>query len=122
MLCFKPLSPLSMVNYCFCCCGHHGFIVHHWGKCDQHQNTRNTDICRIKSSSTTYFVYYSPVCLYDGTAYLLTHNYKVPHFDALKIYSCGKHCEKRRNCLLKAISPFPTMFSTWHLFLILNVL
>ena len=21
------------------------------------------------------------------------------HFDALKIYSCGKHCEKRRNCL-----------------------
>ena len=23
-----------------------------------------------------------------------------------------KHCEKRRNCLLQAISPFLTMFST----------
>ena len=33
------------------------------------------------------------------------------HFDALKIYSIGKHCEKRRNCLLQAISPFLTMFS-----------
>ena len=24
----------------------------------------------------------------------------------------GKHCEKRRNCLLQAISPFLTIFST----------
>ena len=23
----------------------------------------------------------------------------MPHFDVLKIHSCGKHCEKRRNCL-----------------------
>ena len=30
---------------------------------------------------------------------LLTHYQTVPHFDAVKIYSCGKHCEKRRNCL-----------------------
>ena len=22
----------------------------------------------------------------------------MPHFDALMIYSCGKHCEKSRNC------------------------
>ena len=29
----------------------------------------------------------------------LAHHHTVPHFDALKIYSCGKHCEKRRNCL-----------------------
>ena len=28
----------------------------------------------------------------------LTHYHTMPHFDALKIYSCGKHCEKRRNC------------------------
>ena len=28
------------------------------------------------------------------------------------IHSCGKHCEKRRNCLKQAISPFLTMFST----------
>ena len=36
----------------------------------------------------------------------------MPHFDALKIFSCGKHCEKRRNCLLQAIPSFLTMFFT----------
>ena len=44
----------------------------------------------------------------------LTHYHKIPHFDALKIYSSGKHCEKRRNCLLQAISPFLTIFSTLY--------
>ena len=29
----------------------------------------------------------------------LTNYHTILHFDALKIYSCGKHCEKRRNCL-----------------------
>ena len=29
----------------------------------------------------------------------LTHYHKTPHFDALKIQSCWKHCEKRRNGL-----------------------
>ena len=29
----------------------------------------------------------------------LTHYHTMLHFDALKIYSCGKLCEKRRNCL-----------------------
>ena len=45
----------------------------------------------------------------------------MPHFDALQIhvYSCGKHCEKRRNCVSKAISPFsqcflPSMALTFH--------
>ena len=41
----------------------------------------------------------------------LTHYHTMPHFDALKICNSGKHCEKRRNCLEQAISPFPTMFS-----------
>ena len=36
----------------------------------------------------------------------------MPHFDALKIYSCRKQCQKRRNCLQQAIFPFLTMFST----------
>ena len=36
----------------------------------------------------------------------------MPHLEALKINSCGKHCEKRRNYLEQAISPFPTLFST----------
>ena len=44
----------------------------------------------------------------------LTHHHTMPHFDALKIYSCGKHCKKRRNCLSQAISPFLTMFSTLY--------
>ena len=30
----------------------------------------------------------------------LTHYHTVPHFNTLKTYSCGKLCEKRRNCLL----------------------
>ena len=29
----------------------------------------------------------------------LSYYHTIPHFDTLKIYSCGKHCEKRRNCL-----------------------
>ena len=33
------------------------------------------------------------------TEMFLTHCHKMPHFDALKIYSCRKHCEKRRNSL-----------------------
>ena len=44
----------------------------------------------------------------------LTHYHTMPHFDTLKIYRCGKHCEKRRNCLSQAISPFLTMFSTLY--------
>jgi hypothetical protein len=30
---------------------------------------------------------------------VLTHYHKMPDFDALKIYSCGQHCEKSRNSL-----------------------
>ena len=29
----------------------------------------------------------------------LTHYHKMLHFDALKMFSCRKHCEKRRNHL-----------------------
>ena len=34
------------------------------------------------------------------------------HLDASTTDSFSKHCEKRRNCSKRAISPFPTMFST----------
>ena len=44
----------------------------------------------------------------------LTHYRTMPHFDALKICSSGKHCDKRRNCMQQAISPFLTMFSTLY--------
>ena len=42
----------------------------------------------------------------------LTHYHTMSLFDALKIYGFGKHCEKRRNGLEQAVSPFLTMFST----------
>ena len=32
------------------------------------------------------------------------------HVCAVQVFS--KHCGKRRNCSLRAISPFPTVFST----------
>ena len=41
----------------------------------------------------------------------LTHYHTMPHFGVLNIYSCGKHCEKRRTCLKQGISPFFTKFS-----------
>ena len=44
----------------------------------------------------------------------LIHYHKMPHFDAPKTYTCGKHCKKRRNCLLQAISPFLTMVFTLY--------
>ena len=36
---------------------------------------------------------------YDWLFRSLSQDHTIPHFDALKIFSCGKHCEKRRNCL-----------------------
>ena len=33
------------------------------------------------------------------TNVILTHYHTIPHFDALKIYSCRKNCEKTRNSL-----------------------
>ena len=49
---------------------------------------------------------------------VLTHYHTMPHFDALNIYSCEKHCEKRRNCLL-VISNFSFshnfFYPMWHL-------
>ena len=50
----------------------------------------------------------------ESSATSLTHYHTMLHLDALKIYSYGKHCEKRRNCLQQAISPFLTMFSSLY--------
>ena len=36
-------------------------------------------------------------CMINGKG--LTHYHTMPHFEALKIYGCGKNCEKSRNCL-----------------------
>ena len=65
--------------------------------------------------------FYGSIITYLGVWYnhygitiniLLTYYHIMLHFDALKIYGCGKHCEKSRNCLQQAISPVFTIFST----------
>ena len=42
----------------------------------------------------------------------LTHSHTMMPFDAPGKQAFRKHCGKRRNCSLRAISPFPTVFST----------
>ena len=43
---------------------------------------------------------------------LLTHSHTMTPFDARAKWAFCRHCGKRRNCSLRAISPFPTVFST----------
>ena len=56
--------------------------------------------------------------------FYLTHYHTMPHFDALKIYSCGKLCKKRRNCLLTSNFSFShnVFYHIWHLVFISNAL
>ena len=42
----------------------------------------------------------------------LTNSHTMTRFDAPGKQAFWKHCGKRRNCLSRAISPFPTVFST----------
>ena len=44
-------------------------------------------------------IFYLVIIVISAIKQGLTHYCTMPHFDALKIYNCGKHCEKRRNCL-----------------------
>ena len=48
--------------------------------------------------------------LHSNLIPVLTHYHTMLHFDVLKMYSCGKHFEKRRNSLEQAISPFSQCF------------
>ena len=40
-------------------------------------------------------------CTFESNAvsYSINHYHTMPHFDALKIHSYGKHCEEKKNCL-----------------------
>ena len=53
-----------------------------------------------------------------------THYQTIVHFDALKINSCGKHCEKREKLLVTSNFSFShnVFYPIWHLFSILNAL
>ena len=42
--------------------------------------------CTVRNLSTVSLITYT----FD----LLSHYHTMPHFDTLKIYSCGKHCKK----------------------------
>ena len=42
----------------------------------------------------------------------LTHSHTITPFEAPGKQAFWKHCGKRRNCSLRAISPFPMVFST----------
>ena len=44
----------------------------------------------------------------------LTHYHTIPYFDTQKIYSCEKHCEKRRNCFFSQCF-LPCMALIFHL-------
>ena len=60
-------------------------------------------LCQLGEYSKHYF--FSFIFSLDGfgemTVYCcsVTHYHTIPNFDALKIHSCRKHCEERRNCL-----------------------
>ena len=43
---------------------------------------------------------------------ILTLSQTSPSFHLFAVEAFWKHCGKRRNCLQRAISPFPTVFST----------
>ena len=43
---------------------------------------------------------------------VLTHSHRMIPFDSPGKQAFRKHCGKRRNCSSRAISPFPTAFST----------
>ena len=49
-----------------------------------------SNVVKRENAGYQYFLPF-PTCL--------THYHTMPHFDALTIYSSGKHCEKKRNCL-----------------------
>ena len=60
-----------------------------------------------------YFLFWLSILYKYVLTHYLTMKLKQIAFKMENKYHMGrKHCEKRRNCLLQAISPFLTMFST----------
>ena len=71
------------------------------------ENELQSFLCFFQSPFPQLFLYNEKQCHYNNNFVdgvykkhpLLTHYHTMLHFDALKIYSCRKHCEKRRNCV-----------------------
>ena len=70
--------------------------------------------------SRTFFVFFSRICklanytIWSCVTFIcfLTLSQKSPGFYVSAVQAFWKHCGKRRNCSWRAISPFPTVFST----------
>ena len=75
---------------------------------------QNFSLVKIESTSKRFQCRHKYVIILDVYFMSLTHYHTKPHFDALKIYSYGKHCKKSKNCLLQANSPFLTDFFTLY--------
>ena len=53
----------------------------------------------------------------------VTHYLTMSHFEALKIYGCGKHCEKGEiACSKQFLLSHNVFYTLWYLFFILNAL
>ena len=66
------------------------------------------------------FPNYFPIEFFDS--HKLTHYHTMPHFNALKIYRCGKHCEKKLLVTSNFSFSHNVFYPTEHLFSILNAL
>ena len=58
---------------------------------------KNGTVCISELRCNVFLIHINIKCTFSKTG--LTHYHTITRFDALKIYSCGKHCEKFRNCL-----------------------
>ena len=86
------------------------FSIKHCGK------SRN---CSLRAISPFPTMLSKPVCCWcvneskpGVLKVLLTHSHTMTPFDTPGKQAFWKHCGKRRNCSIWAISPFPTVFST----------
>ena len=55
--------------------------------------------CNVQAVTAVHSLQNKSMVTNTRIRFLTIHYHNMPHFGALKIYSCGKHCEKRRNCL-----------------------
>ena len=110
--CFLPYMVLTF--YLKCTLTHYHTIPHFDAlkmySCRKHCEKRKNCLFQAISPFSQCFLPYLVLIFYFKCT--LTYYYTMPHFDALKIYSCRKHCKKRKNCLEQAIFPFAHKFST----------
>ena len=95
------------------------------GPCPNGKNVKESLFCLSSGLNLTNTSYYAfTLCLYQHLTHYQTTNFRLFKSERLcrrqfqiwrkcqKVIQIGrKHCGKRRNCSLRAISPFPTVFS-----------